>query len=247
MFKSKNKDRSTSELAKALKADNRKTRIYLAIVVLFIVVAIGGVITISFYSKRAEDDNSGIIEAVAEDLSAAADIVDSKVKDAVEGSEGTVEVVDTRIRLSDIISISALSTLKYEYDAVCHAYNPGTNIIVYDMKYSGDVYIGINPEEIEEEIDDENKTVTIYLPPVEIQRCEIVGEIEVIFQDEAYNNEDAFSNSHRLCEQDLYSRVSNDANVLDAAMNNCYTEVQALTEPLVNTLYPDYELIIVWK
>ncbi len=193
-----------------------------------------------------------LAEEAVNGLSNGLDTLESKTKDFVNediiGSEGTVEAV-TSIKLADIVGINDLSTLQYNYNAVCHVYNTATNEAVYHIAYEGTVSFGINMKDIEEEIDETNMTVTIYLPDVEIQGepTVVAGSMRYIFEQQGYDESSAFVTSQQLCEEDLAQKVEGDEAIWEAARTNTVYEVEALTKPLVETFYPEYTLVIEWK
>ena len=86
------------------------------------------------------------------------------------------------------------------------------------------------------------------LPEVEILSSTVdAGSLDYIFVDEYYNEADAAIHAQSLCEEDLYNKVQNDENMYASARENTEAEITALTEPLVEQFYPDYQLVVVWK
>lgn len=196
--------------------------------------------------------DKNLAEEAVSGLSDGLDTLESKANEFVQediiGSEGSVEAV-TRVKLADLVGINDLSTLQYNYNAVCHVYNSETNEPVYHIAYEGMVNFGINMKDIEEEIDETNMTVTIYLPDVQIQGqpTVVAGSMRYIFEQQGYDESSAFVTSQQLCEEDLTAKIDGDEAIWEAARTNTLYEVEALTKPLVDTFYPEYTLVIEWK
>ncbi len=181
---------------------------------------------------------------VAEEIMSDAD----GVLRAVVGTEASVQV-DSTVSIEDIIEISELQTLNYQYDAICRVYEADGVTPKYYVAYEGTVVLGVNLSELTIDYGDpDSHVITITIPEVAIQSCTVdAGTLDYIFVDNAYNNEQVPIEAHVLCEQDLYSRVVGDETMMEIARNNTEAEIEGLTRPLVEQFYPDYTLEIVWE
>jgi hypothetical protein len=136
--------------------------------------------------------------------------------------------------------------MEYSYDAICRVEDNGTT--VYYIAYESTVSLGIDTSDITFAYgDDNNKIITIVLPPVQILDTNVdAGSMDYIFIDPAYNNSAASVTAQQFCEADVAIKISEDETMFASAMDNTEAEIRALTEPLVEQIYPDYELVIVW-
>lgn len=160
------------------------------------------------------------------------------------------QVIENETTINDIIGISELRTLDYDYQAICRVYSEVDHVSpVYYIAYEATVSLGIKTENIEIDYgDDKDKTVTVILPPVGILDYTVdAGTLEYLFVDQSYNNQQTSVEAQARCEEDLVSRVREDAKMFEFAKDNTEAEIRALTEPLVRQFYPEYEVEIIWK
>lgn len=166
---------------------------------------------------------------------------------AVIGTEASVEVESTS-SIEDIIEISEIQTLSYQYNAI-YRVNDSDGSPKYYVAYEGNVTLGVNLDDLVITYGDaDNHVITVVIPEVSVLNCTVnAGTLDYIFVDQAYDNEQVPIEAHALCEQDLISRVNSDEAMLEIARENTEDSIRALTAPLVEQLYPDYELAIVWE
>ena len=167
--------------------------------------------------------------------------------DSIVGTEAEAELTGRETRIEDLIAIGELQTLEYRYNAICRACV--NDEPVYYIAYEATVQLGINFEDVTVDYGSEDdKVITVMLPEVEILSSTVdAGSLDYIFVDEYYNEADAAIHAQSLCEEDLYNKVQNDENMYASARENTEAEITALTEPLVEQFYPDYQLVVVWK
>ncbi len=214
--------------------NNKKTKIIVilsAVVVLFITGAIIAIVAIN---------KNKVKKPVIDDI----DI------DEVIGSEEEVEIVEQKTTIDEIIGISELQTLNYDYHAICRVYSPVDGVSpIYYIAYDATVALGIRTEDVQIDYgDEEDKEITITLPRVGILSSTVnAGTLDYLFIDKSYNNEETSVGAQSRCEQDLVARIREDDKMLEHAKDNTEAEIRALTQPLVEQFYPDYELKIVWR
>ena len=178
-------------------------------------------------------------------------------EDAMESAEGVLRVmigteasveVGTTTSIEDIIEISELQTLSYEYNAICRVYDSDGVTPKYYVAYEGSVTLGIDLNDLIITYGDEdNHIITIIIPEVSVLNCTVdAGTMDYIFTDPSYDTAEVPIEAHSLCEQDLINKVNDDEAMFDIARENTEAAINALTSPLVDQLYPDYDLVIVW-
>lgn len=236
-------DRFAKEYLKALRKEQNQNKmiaiLVLTLLILFMPVLfllLGGPKKISEMNDSKSHGISG--ESIASEFNRG-------VSDIV-GTEGTVAVEEQDTRVEDVVRISELQTMEYNYDAICRVQDGGET--VYYIAYESTVSLGIDTSQIRFDYGDErNQVITITLPPVQILDTYVdAGSMDYIFVDEAYNNPNASVTAQQFCELDVADKVEMDETMFTSARENTEAEIRALTEPMVEQFYPDYELVIVW-
>ena len=93
---------------------------------------------------------------------------------------GSVKTM-TESSLQQVLQISELQTVDYTYNAIAKAPTEDGMAIKYYVAYEGNVKAGIDFSKIEVNVDEENKTITISVPKVEIQGCSVnAGKLDFI-------------------------------------------------------------------
>ncbi len=165
------------------------------------------------------------------------------IQDDLIGSEGTVAYYDNAPALEDVVRISQLQTLSYNYNSICTVSDNGN--VVYYVSYEGNVVLGIDVNDITINIDDRSKIVSILLPDVSIQSYNVdPSSLSYIFVDSSYNTGSTGTQAQVLCEEDLISKIPNEGLMFNLARENTQTEIEALTKPIIEQFYSDYTLLI---
>ncbi|MCR5060265.1 MAG: DUF4230 domain-containing protein [Saccharofermentans sp.] len=225
--------RPDMEYLKMVFRERRKTKIILVLSAILVIVIAGIITTVVLVNKHRANN-----------------LPDADTNLDFSEKEYAAQVIENKTTIDDIIGISELRTLDYEYQAICRVYSDVDHVSpVYYIAYEATVNLGINTENIEIDYGDESdKTITVVLPPVGIVDYSVdAGTLEYLFVDQSYNNTQTSVESQSRCENDLVSRVREDAKMFELAKDNTEAEIRALTEPLVRQFYPDYELEIIWK
>ena len=100
---------------------------------------------------------------------------------------------------------------------------------------------GINFDDIDIKIDDENKKIVFTVPEVEIQDTIVdAGKLDFIFMKDKYDKEETYNEAYSLCQNDLDEKAKNETDLLSTAQENAEQVINALTSPWIEQLYPDY-------
>lgn len=227
-----------SSFNKIFRKSNRVIVVLIASL-LSVIIICSTILIIYFDSrKRAEKEKKSASEIV--------DDVSDFVNDKIIGSEGEVGEVSAMPSLEDIISISQLQTLTYNYNSICDVIKKRE--VVYHVCYKGTVILGIDASEIKISVDDNAKLVSIVLPPIEIQSCNVdASSLKYIFVDEDYNNGSTGANAQALCEEDLEEKIPEESVMFELAKENTITEIRALTEPIIKQTHQDYDLSVTFE
>lgn len=147
--------------------------------------------------------------------------------------------------LQKIIEINELSTVDYTYNATAAKYSEDNQNIKYYVAYEGTVTAGIDFHEISFELDEEQKKISITLPPVEIHDIRIdMGTMEYIFTKNKYETETISQEAYKLCKKDLENRVSQEKILMETAKDNAVSSVEALFKPWIETIDDSYTVEI---
>ena len=218
-----------------------------AVLLIILILVIGIVITVFAFcgaDKKEDAQESVAPREVAEQVVDDAD----QIMGAVMGTEASVEV-STNTSIEEIIEISELQTLRYEYNAICRVYEDDGVTPKYYVAYDGDVVLGIDISELRIDYGTpDNHVITVTIPEVTVLSSTVdAGTMDFIFVDNSYNTANATIEAHPLCEQDLYNKASQDEAMFEIARENTEAEVRGLTAPLVQQFYPEYDLVIEWE
>ena len=147
--------------------------------------------------------------------------------------------------LEDIMEIGDLTGAVYTFNGVAEVDDEEGNAKYY-VKYYGTVEVGIHFENIKIDIDRKNKVVTIEVPECEFLSTPQVdlGKAEYIFVNEKYNTETVSAEAYQMAIQDLTGKASEDDDLFTVARENVITSIEALTEPLISQLDPEYSVIV---
>ncbi|MBR4879770.1 MAG: DUF4230 domain-containing protein [Clostridia bacterium] len=146
--------------------------------------------------------------------------------------------------LNEIKEISELSTIEYNYNSIATV-TTEKGKEQYHVKYKGVAKAGIDFENITiTDVKKEHKLL-VTLPPVEIREPSVDPEsLEFIFVKDKYETETVFMEALDFVKSDLAVKVAEDNTLNELAYENAKTIVEALLEPWLEQLSPDYTLEI---
>lgn len=146
--------------------------------------------------------------------------------------------------LLKVVDISELSTVDYTYNAIATKHNEN-NEAMYYVAYEGIVTAGIDFKEIGFDIIESDKTIKITLPEVKIHDINInIGTMEYIFTKGKYETESISQEAHKLCIDDLESRIENEDMLYSIAKENAISSINALFKPWLDTIDKNYRVEI---
>lgn len=170
--------------------------------------------------------------------------IDDMVSDTIVGEEGKVTTISS-MSLEKVFEINELSTSQYTYNAIARAYDEDGTDVRYYVAYEGKVTVGIDFGKLKYDIDEEEKTITVMVPEIEIHDKTVdPGTLKFIFKESKSETETIHQEAFSLCEKDLEERVVQEEALLEQAKQNTIAVVQALVEPWVRQIDTDYKVII---
>lgn len=170
----------------------------------------------------------------------------------IEGETHPAEVVYTESELRDVLGISELYTVSYTYNSIVTVYdednkakNDDEKNVCYYVSYEGTVKAGIDFNDIDIKIDDNNKVITFTLPQEEIKETTVnVGALDYIFTDDKYNTETVTQEAYQKCCDDLKEKAETESKIKNAAKENTKAAVEALITPWVQQTNENYKIVV---
>lgn len=146
--------------------------------------------------------------------------------------------------LEKIINVSELSTFQAVYNGIAKVMNSKDKVDYY-VSYMAKVNAGLEFDQIEIDIDGENKKIIITMPEIEITEVNVdIASLDYIFCNKKANTNTVSQEAYRACIQDVTDESSNEENIYDLAEQNAKNIVKALIHPFVEQLDSEYVLEI---
>ncbi len=173
--------------------------------------------------------------------------IETTVNDTIIGKEGEVRTI-SESDLKDIVMQSKLYTIDYPYNGYVDVRDDEGEVKYY-VAYKGSVKAGIDVNEIEYSIDEENSVIKITLPEVTIEEPVVeAGSMDFIFIDDDENTEDVAQEAYKCSIADIKNHVKNDNKLVEEANKSAEATERALIEPWIDQYDgKNYEIVISTK
>ena len=148
--------------------------------------------------------------------------------------------------LTDMIPVSDLSTVTSTYNGVAQVMNEkNPDKLDYYVAYEAQAQAGVNFNELQPEIDEASKTVTIRVPAAHFMDANVdVSSLDFMFNNKKADTSGVTERAYKACQEDADRECSRCEAILKLARENAVNTVEALTRPLVEQLYPEYTLVV---
>lgn len=148
--------------------------------------------------------------------------------------------------LTDMIPVSDLSTVTSTYNGVAEVMNEkNPDKLDYYVAYEAKVQAGVNFDELQSEVDEASKTVTIRVPDAYFKKANVdVSSLDFMFNSKKANTSGVTERAYKACQEDADRECSSSEAILELARENAVNAVEALTRPLIEQLYPEYTLVV---
>lgn len=156
-------------------------------------------------------------------------------------------VVVSKPTLEKIIKVSDLNTYEAVYNGIAVVTDEGKpERVRYYVSYDAKVNAGIDIKQIQIDLDEGTKTITVHLPKVKITDVNVVlSSLDYLFVQDKYNTKNVSAEAYRCCIEDV-KRESADENALfEVAEQNARNFIEALLRPLIESVGNQYQLEIV--
>ncbi|MBB5185344.1 hypothetical protein HNQ43_001398 [Faecalicoccus acidiformans] len=177
-------------------------------------------------------------------LSIAAVLVGVKTK--IDKQNDNLTVI-TKSTLKEMINISDLSTYEAIYNGIATVKNTeNKDRIDYYVSYEATVKAGINFEELEIQVDQDKKIVTVTIPEIKITKTNVdISSLEYIFINNDANTETVSSEAYKRCVEDVENEVKSTDAIYNLAKQNATNSVEALISPFLEQADNEYKLKII--
>ncbi len=150
----------------------------------------------------------------------------------------------TESSLREIINVSELSTHETVYNGVAKAVD-SDGYILYYVSYDARVEAGFDFEQIEVEVDNENKKITVTIPEIKITDTTVdIESMDYIFVEDKANTGTVSQEAYKLCIADVQAESASQNAIYELAEQNAKNVVEALVKPFIEQQDEEYTLEI---
>lgn len=147
-----------------------------------------------------------------------------------------------------IVHINELTAFSFPYEGICKVKDEKGNIKHY-IKYSAKISLGIDCDKITNHIDEENKTITLYLPKIEPQGGKsgynISPKYETIekgFGTKKLQEGTVFEEIEKELDE-IFMENYSDNELIDSAKES----IESVFTTLIGSINSEYEVIYEWE
>lgn len=144
--------------------------------------------------------------------------------------EGKKTIV-SRSTLQDAVKVAELSTAQYTYNGIAEVYrDESQEKVKCRILYNSTVKAGIDFEKVDFNVDEENKTVTVILPEIEILANTVTeNELSFIPANSKIDLPEALS----ACKEDAEREAKASSALMESAEKNSKSAVEAIILPFL--------------
>lgn len=148
--------------------------------------------------------------------------------------------------LQKVINVSELSTYEAVYNGVAKVMNvDNPERVDYYVSYEAKVKAGIDFEDVDIQVNDEQKIITVVIPQIEIKDVNVdIASLDYIFENKKANTATVSEQAYKKCIEDVTKESSAEKDIYDLAGKNAENIIEALIRPFVEQLDTEYQLII---
>ena len=167
------------------------------------------------------------------------------VKEKIVKRDSIPEII-SKSTLEKVINVSDLSTFEAIYNGVASVANEEKpENIDYYVSYEAKVKAGIDFEQVNLEVNADEKRITVTLPEVKITDVNVdIASLDYIFMNKRANTETVSAQAYKKCIEDVTNESNSTTAIYELAKQNARNIVEALIKPFVEQLDSKYELKI---
>ncbi|OUP64869.1 hypothetical protein B5F12_04270 [Pseudoflavonifractor sp. An176] len=159
--------------------------------------------------------------------------------------EKTPEVI-TVSTLQEIINVSELSTYTAVYNGIAQVMNENKpEDTDYYVSYEANVYAGINFDDIQIEVNEEEKKIQIRIPKVSITKVDVdIASMDFIFYNNKANTSTVSQEAYKACLKDAQQESQEQEAIYELARQNACKVLTALVRPIVEQVDAGFQLSV---
>ena len=167
------------------------------------------------------------------------------VKEKIVKRDSIPEII-SKSTLEKVINVSDLSTFEAIYNGVASvASEEKPENIDYYVSYEAKVKAGIDFEQVNLEVNEDEKRITVTLPEVKITDVNVdIASLDYIFMNKRANTETVSAQAYKKCIEDVTNESNSTTAIYELAKQNARNIVEALIKPFIEQLDSEYELKI---
>ena len=167
------------------------------------------------------------------------------VKEKIVKRDSIPEII-SKSTLEKVINVSDLSTFEAIYNGVASVANEEKpENIDYYVSYEAKVKAGIDFEQVNLEVNEDEKRITVTLPEVKITDVNVdIASLDYIFMNKRANTETVSAQAYKKCIEDVTNESNSTTAIYEFAKQNARNIVEALIKPFIEQLDSEYELKI---
>lgn len=152
----------------------------------------------------------------------------------------------TSSTLQKIINVSDLNTFEAIYNGIAEVHNEKKpEKIDFYVSYNARVKAGIDFEDIEIFVDNQEKIITVIIPPVKINDVEVdITSLDYIFMNDKANKSGVSERAYKKCCEDVTAEANAEDTIFELGKQNAESIITALIKPFISQLDSDYILEI---
>lgn len=144
-------------------------------------------------------------------------------------NSGRQGVTVSKASLKEAVSISKLSTAEFSYNGIAEKLDDQGNV-AYHIYYEATAKSGIDMDQVEFDIDQANKIITVLLPPISVG-SPVIDESKVEYLPS--NASVMLREVIELCKNDVQRELESNTNIRKAAEENLRSTLEALLLPII--------------
>lgn len=143
--------------------------------------------------------------------------------------------------LQKIVNVSKLSTVKFVYNGSVNV-SDGDKTDYY-VSYKSIVSVGVDFDKISFEENPTEKKIYITVPPPEITDTSVdIESLDFIFNNKKANQLSVLQAAYEKCVEDVKRECAVNDKMFELAQKGIEDTIRALTQPIVDELFDEYEL-----
>ena len=158
----------------------------------------------------------------------------------------SIFVFITESNLEKIINVSDLSTLEAVYNGIAEVTNSeNPDQIDYYVSYEAKVKAGIDFQQVDLDVDNEQKVITVTIPEIKINDVNVdIASLDYIFLNHKANTQTVSEEAYKKCIEDVTNETNAEDTIYELAEENAKNIIEALIKPFVCQLDAEYKLVI---